>query len=313
MSPNKKDNILLLFLLLTVLGTVSQITIGGITRVTGSGDGCPDWPTCFGKWFPPLEYHALIEYSHRSMGTLVGLLILTIFIRVLLKHKYNKGLVKSSLSLSLLVIIVGLLGGFVVLSELNPAVRTIHLMLAEITILLSVTSLILFVDFNSPTNYSKVKFLFFDINKEYKFYFYGLFFSGLLILITILSGSYAVWTNAGYYCPSWPLCGRDSIIPSNNLEIIHMFHRIFSLLSVIFTGYFFYIIYKNKIFSKNIIILASFGIGVIFTQIIWGALVPLSNFSEWSRAGHLSIATIIWTTVVLLTNLMKNPKIISKI
>ena len=60
MSPNKKDNILLLFLLLTVLGTVSQITIGGITRVTGSGDGCPDWPTCFGKWFPPLEYHALI-------------------------------------------------------------------------------------------------------------------------------------------------------------------------------------------------------------------------------------------------------------
>ena len=313
MSPNKKDNILLLFLLLTVLGTVSQITIGGITRVTGSGDGCPDWPTCFGKWFPPLEYHALIEYSHRSMGTLVGLLILTIFIRVLLKHKYNKGLVKSSLSLSLLVIIVGLLGGFVVLSELNPAVRTIHLMLAEITILLSVTSLILFVDFNSPTNYSKVKFLFFDINKEYKFYFYGLFFSGLLILITILSGSYAVWTNAGYYCPSWPLCGRDSIIPSNNLEIIHMFHRIFSLLSVIFTGYFFYIIYKNKIFSKNIIILASFGIGVIFTQIIWGALVPLSNFSEWSRAGHLSIATIIWTTIVLLTNLMKNPKIISKL
>ena len=151
----EKDNILLLFLLLTVLGTVSQITIGGITRVTGSGDGCPDWPTCFGKWFPPLEYHALIEYSHRSMGTLVGLLILTIFIRVLLKHKYNKGLVKSSLSLSLLVIIVGLLGGFVVLSELNPAVRTIHLMLAEITILLSVTSLILFVDFNSPTNYSQ--------------------------------------------------------------------------------------------------------------------------------------------------------------
>ena len=313
MSPNKKDNILLFFLLLTVLGTVGQITIGGITRVTGSGDGCPDWPTCFGKWLPPLEYHALIEYSHRSMGALVGLFILTICIRVLLRHKYNKSLVKSSLLLSILVIIVGLLGGFVVLSELNPAIRTIHLMLAEITILLSVTSLILFIDFNLSDNYPKVKFLFFNIHKQYKLYFYGLFFSGLFILITILSGSYAVWTNAGYYCPSWPLCGRDSIIPTNHLEIIHMFHRFFSLLSVIFTGYFFYIIYKNKIFSKNIIFIASFGIGVIFTQIIWGALVPLSNFSEWSRAGHLSIATIIWTTIVLLTNLMKNPKIISKL
>ena len=95
MSPNKKDNALLLFLLLTVLATVGQITIGGITRVTGSGDGCPDWPTCFGKWLPPLEYHALIEYSHRSMGTLVGLIILTICIRVLLRHRYNKSLITS--------------------------------------------------------------------------------------------------------------------------------------------------------------------------------------------------------------------------
>src|SRR6266542_5603956 len=45
--------------------TILLIAIGGLVRATGSGLGCPGWPKCFGRWVPPLEYHAVIEYSHR--------------------------------------------------------------------------------------------------------------------------------------------------------------------------------------------------------------------------------------------------------
>lgn len=45
--------------------TFVQALLGGAVSTTGAALACPDWPTCNGQWFPPLEGLVGLQVAHR--------------------------------------------------------------------------------------------------------------------------------------------------------------------------------------------------------------------------------------------------------
>lgn len=107
--------------------TYLLVVVGAVVRATGSGLGCPDWPRCHGSWIPPLERTALIEYSHRTLAAVVGLLVLGLVVVAWRDRRRGPARVRWSLAALGLVAFQAWLGRVVVLRELEPLWVTAHL------------------------------------------------------------------------------------------------------------------------------------------------------------------------------------------
>ena len=121
------------FVALLALGFI--VVTGGAVRVTGSGLGCPDWPTCAeGRIVAPLEYHALVEFVNRTVTGAVSVMVIVAVLAALRRRPYRRDLVWLAVGLVLGVIGQIILGGLVVLFHLFPPLVMGHFVLSMVLV-----------------------------------------------------------------------------------------------------------------------------------------------------------------------------------
>jgi cytochrome c oxidase assembly protein subunit 15 len=133
----------------TTIATYILIMVGGLVRASGAGLGCPDWPKCFGRYYPPLTKSqvpgsvdaelfdfqlAWIEYFNRFIGVIVGFLIIGTLYYAIKSHRHSKRVFYPTIAAFILVLFQGWLGGQVVEQELAPWLVTVHLILALVLV-----------------------------------------------------------------------------------------------------------------------------------------------------------------------------------
>jgi cytochrome c oxidase assembly protein subunit 15 len=102
------------------LGALTLIVLtGAAVRLTGSGLGCPTWPKCYGNVYPPLNTHAVIEFSNRVITFPVSVAAGLAWLAALRRRPYRRDLTRLGALLPLGVVGQAVLGGFTVKGALD--------------------------------------------------------------------------------------------------------------------------------------------------------------------------------------------------
>src|SRR6204780_3551923 len=102
------------------LGALTLIVLtGAAVRLTGSGLGCPTWPKCYGNVYPPLNTHAVIEFSNRLITVPVSIAAGLAWLAALRRGPYRRDLMWLGGLLPLGVVGQAVLGGFTVRGALD--------------------------------------------------------------------------------------------------------------------------------------------------------------------------------------------------
>jgi cytochrome c oxidase assembly protein subunit 15 len=103
---------------------------GAAVRLSDSGLGCPDWPRCYGHVYPPLQSHALIEFSNRVVSGLVGVTVVVVALAAWRRRPFRRDLALLALALPLGVVAQAALGGVTVEEKLAPGYVMAHFALS---------------------------------------------------------------------------------------------------------------------------------------------------------------------------------------
>ena len=122
-----------------VANTVIIVT-GGLVRLTGSGLGCPTWPRCTDESFVPhreLGAHGVIEFGNRLLTYVLVAVALGTVVAVWRWSRTSTSLRWHAVVLALGIPLQGVVGGITVLTDLNPWVVALHLLLSMLLVALA--------------------------------------------------------------------------------------------------------------------------------------------------------------------------------
>ncbi len=284
----------------TAFATVVLIALGALVRATGSGLGCPDWPTCHGGVVPPGSKAPIIEYLHRFVASAVGLLVIATAVMAWRHYRHVRFVVWASVIAVPLVMIQGVLGAITVWWELPPEIVATHLLTAMLVLTFELAVAIAMYA-EDPAHRQA----FVDLARD------RVRPIGIAAVAAIAWLSLMVWvggflpeSGSSAACAAWPTCNGYGVLPTGHQEFWHMLHRYLSAAFLFFVAPVLWVMWQRR---REFAWAGprAVALGVLFVaQVAIGAFNVWYTFPKWLTISHTAVASLVWCTlssVVLLS------------
>ncbi|MGH9046559.1 MAG: COX15/CtaA family protein, partial [Acidimicrobiales bacterium] len=112
---------------------------GAAVRLTGSGLGCPDWPSCYHRQLTPqLSFHPLVEFSNRLVTVVLTIIVAAVFLAALRRRPFRRDLTWLTVGLLAGVFAQAGIGALAVYTKLNPYVVLCHFLASMVLVAVAV-------------------------------------------------------------------------------------------------------------------------------------------------------------------------------
>jgi heme A synthase len=271
----------------TAGATFALLLLGNIVWGTGSSLACPDWPTCYGSFFPEMEGGVLYEHSHRLLGAAVGLLTIAVAALLGIERAPRRPRIAGLVAIAV-VVFQGVLGGITVLLRLPALVSVAHLAtaMAYFSLLIWIAWFARGVEGARATGSRQQKLV---------------LFAYLVSYLQIVLGGVVRHTGAAAACTDLPLC-LGSVWPTgaHPTALVHMSHRLAALFVAGVVVAAAVGVLRLPAQTRLARALAAGAIGMIFIQIALGSWVVLAGLDVAIVTAHLGVGALLIGDLLLL-------------
>jgi protoheme IX farnesyltransferase len=268
----------------TVAGTLLLVTLGVVVRVTDSGLGCPDWPFCYGRVLPSLgDSKAWIEWLHRTVAAVLGLLILAQAVVAYVDHRDRRSLLWPSIGAVVLVAFQAYLGRQTVLLGNTGESVTAHLATSQ-----ALLGLLIFILIRS---YFPARIV--GRGSSQRFTLLAAFAAAATYAL-LLFGARVTAADAALIFPDWPLMGGTFFPPLTDLTSTHVLHRWVAVVVGLIVAAVAIAALRTQREHRTIVRLAVAAAILYLGQAIVGGLQVLTQLAAWTQTLHVALGAAVW-------------------
>jgi heme o synthase len=284
----------------TAAATILLFSVGGLVRGTGSGLGCSTWPSCTpGALFPSGTIHSLIEFSHRFLVFVVSALALITAIVAFRDYRGVGKLLWPSIGALPLVIGQAVLGGIVVLTDLNPWWVTAHFavamaLVADVVYLAANSFCVVKLPQKGPSiGGSDPRFA--------RLALWTALASGALLIV----GTFVRARGVGLAFTDWPLMNGRLVPALGGISTPMFVHRVLAALVFLLVLWVAIRARAMQSRSRDLVILSTLALGLFAAQILVGAAQVWTRLKPWAVVLHVALSVLIWATEIALATVSR--------